>query len=222
MGVMIDHWQIINDDGYHNGTCVIILPGRGQAGIPLAVEYLRKSGLDDTLFIAVTPKNYEWYPMPKGRANQQDALSGLADATEEVNQLMLAAERKCHVHSERMILIGHSAGGVVAIETAARLNRPLGGVVVHNGAILDTTNFPYAKNIEMPVVWIHRKDDPVFRWEERYLPSKECLKEKGYKLIARERDTGGHTMKTKDIIDAGAVFRKLFYSARGTPILADG
>lgn len=208
---VIDNWTALNDDGGHNGTCAIVLPGRGGSALDIGYPYAAKSGLDDTLIIAVTPKNYEWYPQPHGPENQKSAVNGLGKAVESIHALMMEIESRYGIHSEKIFLIGFSAGGVVAAECACKLDRQIGAAAIHCGAILEPESIPSARSPDTPILWVHYKDDPVFSWQNRYLPAKKALKSKGYYLRTLERDTGGHTLRAKDIAVMGRFLKKEFY-----------
>jgi predicted esterase len=98
---------------------------------------------------------------------------------------------------EDIYIAGHSAGAVVALQVAAHSQEPLGGIHVHCGAILDPASLP--KSNGTPIFVFHSENDMVFSWDERYLPMKKALIEKGYNCSFVERAGHGHSVRGEDI-----------------------
>jgi len=183
-------------------SCLLVLPGRMQSGFQFANWY-RHAVLNNTMIIGVTPKDREWYPMPNGVADQADALRGLTPATKAIENVLQDIEKYFGFTSEDIALVGYSAGAVVALETLARTKKRFAAIVSHAGAILDPQQFGDAPN-DTPVHLIHSIDDGTFEWNERYVPSKLALLEKGYNASFCEKTHGGHGIQYPDILFSGA------------------
>lgn len=182
-----------------DGTALVFLPGRGGNAITLMQQYAGR-GLENKTKIAMQPTK-EWYPSPRGRADQKEAVTGLAKMGETFNEYLKEVLDGLKIVPEKVSLIGFSAGAVVALQAASVAPWKYGAVLFHNGCVLDPNILGQNKH-NLHVRVYHSKDDMVFEWNERYVPTKEALQAKGYKAIYREKDHGGHSILTEDIVDA--------------------
>jgi len=172
--------------------CIITIPGRGNDGTQFARLYQMEAEFNNTVFVGPTPHGFAWYPLPTSATDQDRALAGLPRARDAINAVVDAVQRRFSIPKSKIVLAGFSAGGVMAIETAAHSNEPFAAVVCHSGAILEPKNLPECKHPKMPVILTHCKDDDCFEWFERYVPMKEALFLNGYDTYALESRKGNH------------------------------
>lgn len=189
-------------------TGILVLPGRSGFGDDLMNRY-RGTELDESLFVGVTPRGFEWYPMPNGPDDQSAALNGIWDAYQTIDRTLDRIEKRYEIPRENMVVAGFSAGGVMTIQTVALSGTPLAAGIVHAGAILDVDALPEAKH-DTPLLVFHNVDDYCFDWEERYIPMKHALKSKGYSCYFIERKRGSHQVLHNDIIITGYFLSKIF------------
>lgn len=189
-------------------NAMLVLPGRSGFGEELAYKYAG-SELGNTLFIGITPKKFEWYPMPNGAEDQNAAIEGVWPAFETITRTIDRITHRYGIPRERIGVTGFSAGGVMSIQTVALSDTPLAAGICHCGAILDVDALPEAKH-ETPLLIFHNKDDYCFDWDERYVPMKKALKERGYKCFFVERERGGHHVHWADVIVAGHWLSRVF------------
>lgn len=198
--------HIIEPAGDWNGNAVICLPGRGGNMYSLATPYAEEPLLGKFKIIGIEPDK-EWYPSPRGPKDQKEAVHGLAGAAVNLGAYIQNLLKEEKISPYNVAIAGFSAGGVMAIQTAAMANWtqiPL--TVVHSGCVLDSSILPERT---LTVLMFHSKDDTCFDWNERYQPSKEALKKKGYQLICIERERGGHTIPSAELYEAASsIFRK--------------
>lgn len=179
--------------------CVICVPGRGQDGSNFARAYHEVAGFKNTVFVGPTPHGYAWYPMPFSATDQTRALLGLPIARNAINAVADAISKKFDLPRSKMAILGFSAGGVMAIETASHSEEPFALVASHAGAILEPKNLPYCQCPDTPVILTHNRDDECFEWYERYVPMKTALKNQGYQTLTLERRFGGHRVLPQDM-----------------------
>ena len=181
---------------------VICIPGRGNDGAMFANDYHKTTGIEDAVFVGPTPHGYAWYPMPYDANNQDAALNGIPRAIKAIEAVQKAIEKRFNIPKRRTILTGFSAGGVMAIQTAAYSEESYAGVICHSGAILEPRDLPECIHNDCPVLLTHNEDDYCFDWEERFIPMKEALLEKGWNTFTVERKTGGHVTSNDDMREA--------------------
>lgn len=182
-------------------SCLLLLPGRGGTSTHMMQTY-RNMGLDDTLYVSVTPEKMEWYPMPNGASDQENAIAGLQPACEAIDLILQQINKKFGFGLNQIGLVGFSAGAVMALYCSVYLPYKFPVIVSHAGAILDPQLFPKCseEKLEIPIVLFHNMDDIVFSWEERYKPMRKCLKQKGYRVTTAEKKWGGHGVSVADIV----------------------
>ena len=195
-------------------SVVLCLAGRGGSGARLANRYFDLSGLNKTAFIGVTPFNphfgrrffhaIEWYPAPYSSEDQEEAVSGLENARERIEEILEKVTEKFNVARNKIAILGFSAGAVMSVYTATR-GGTLAGVVGHAGAILEPHNVP-ACQTETPILLTHGKMDGCFDWYERYVPMKNSLVENNYNVHSFEH-YGDHWVTEPEII-VGSEFLK--------------
>lgn len=189
-------WCVANRDMEH--TCVLMLAGRSHQNNLLPSIYWH-DGLRQHMIIGVQTQCYAWYPLPKGEYDSRAAINGIPNAVHNVLKVVSKIEDTYNIPREKIVVLGFSAGGVMAIQVGAHSERPFAGIVCQSGAILDPFDLPESPHPEMPVLLTHSQDDDTFDWEERYIPMKEALIEKNYNLSASENPWGYHSITTLDI-----------------------
>ena len=185
-------------------SLAVLLPGRGQPAVDLLARY-DAAPLPRTYLIAAEPFE-EWYPIPKGSDDQDAAVYGLRLSIQELDEFISELQEEFGLERSQIALVGFSAGGVMAIQTAAYSQEPFGAVVVHAGAILEPDELPPAKH-NTPFLLIHSEDDDCFFWEERYLPMKKALMDQGYEIYTSEGPVGGHRIFSEDILEGAEFIR---------------
>jgi predicted esterase len=185
-------------------SCILILPGRDQTGIELAHAWARPY-LPETMIVTVTPVERQWYPQPYSSTDQANAVAGLAEARQIIEEVVDKIEKDYNIPRHRIALAGFSAGGVMGINVAAHSDKEFAAVVCHAGAILEPQALPLAKFPEMPIVLTHCKDDGVFDWDERFLPMVEALDREGYNYFTIESEYGGHSLNFDDISESAEI-----------------
>jgi len=193
------------------GEClglVVLLPGRGQPAKDMLARYHRFSTLNQFVLVAIEPID-EWYPAPKGAGDQMDAVWGLKLSVPQMDKFIAELEEEFEVDRSNVILSGFSAGAVMAIQLAAFTNIPFNSVIAHNGAILEPNELPKSKHPTKYLV-LHNENDDCFSWEERYLPMKNALVERGYDLEVIENEVGGHFIAPEDVEEAGLWIREQY------------
>jgi predicted esterase len=184
-------------------SCILALPGRAQSGFEIARWY-SLTGMTKTLIVGITPMMLEWYPMPNGADDQADAVRGQTAAVRAIKNVLEIINERFGFDSEKVALVGWSAGAVMAIKAVTTLQKNFAAVVSHGGAILEPHLLPKS-GIQTPIHLLHNRDDETFNWPERFLPMKRSLKSRGYNVKTAERNEGGHGVQIEDIVVSGSL-----------------
>ena len=195
------HW--IKYNKWSRDSCVLCLPGRGNHGRELAAIY-KHMGIQ-SFIVGITPEIRSWYPMPNGINDQTEAVRGIAPAIQIIEKVLSAIENKRGIPRNKIVLLGHSAGAVMAIMTAVLSPRPFAGVISHSGAILDLGLIPQCACPNTPFLLTHSRDDIIFEWNERFIPMLTTLKEKGYRVYTDIEKDAGHCIVDRQF-ELGAYF----------------
>ena len=201
---MIEEWLIKEPEGKAK-HCILSLPGRAN-GTSLMVNIGEDMRLPNTLVASVRTRTYSWYPMPVSATDQQEAVMGLPAARGALWGVLKRIERAWGISSKNIAIIGFSAGAVMSVEVAVHGQEPYAGVVCFAGTVLEPDKVPpkNEKN-DTPIMLVHYEQDACFDWDERYVPMREALISKGYRVQRRENSDGGHTISRDDVM-AGAHF----------------
>lgn len=184
--------------------CIILLAGRGSTSESMRAYYkdifpeITILGIDLHHIDPTFPYS-EWYPAPNGPNDQAASVEGLKATVKEIQNKLLGVQIKYELKSTEIALAGFSAGAVVAL--AVGMVHPLAAVISHAGAILEPDKIPEAQ-YTTPFLLIHNLNDQVFKWWERYIPTKKALKKKKYNahFIENTEDFHfAHSMKHEDI-----------------------
>jgi predicted esterase len=193
-------WTKFNSE--KRNACVLYLPGRAfHAGYMCSNYY--QLGIN-AFILGITPIRREWYPMPNGVDDQENAVAGLFPAVNVIEDVVGVIETKYEIPRSKIILAGYSAGAVMAVTTAVMSHTPFAGVVAHSGAVLDTTMIPRCTDENnSPILFTHSADDLIFEWEERFLPTYDTLERLGYKLYDHITMRGSHQIQRSHLRTAG-------------------
>ena len=181
-----------------NKYSLIFLPGRGGKARHFISEYLTEEYCSNCNVFGIQPDE-EWYPIPNGASDQEQAVHGLRATCNKLYSFLKEIKKDIQFEFERTIVIGFSAGGVLALELATFHNINFLSLICHNCAILQPEKLP-ACSIESSILLFHSQDDDCFEWDERYLPMRSALKKQGYKLTTVEKPLGGHRISKNDTL----------------------
>jgi phospholipase/carboxylesterase len=106
-----------------------------------------------------------WYDIYSLEDLDREDMEGLEASREYLEQLMEGENRRGIPHS-RIILMGFSQGGAVALHTARHLSQPLAGIGALS-AYLPLRNDPIADNAiqHSPIFMAHGRFDPVVHFD---------------------------------------------------------
>lgn len=200
-------WCVCNDEA-DTTRCILMLAGRGQKQNGLPSLYWHY-GLRNTLIIGVAGRSRAWYPQPKGAQDQWAAVRGLPYAVSQVEMAVSQINKKWGIRKNRIVLLGYSAGGVMAIQAAAHSREPYAGAVCQCGAILAPEDLPPCRH-RTPILLTHSRDDEAFEWYERYEPMKTALIRQQYPFSIVESPFGGHSLNDIDIAMAKLFIGRCF------------
>jgi predicted esterase len=213
------HWYSEGlEDGSKPAGGILFLPGRGGHGIQMVRKYQDVFVYPNIALMALSPMpaEYGWYPMPNGPEDQRHSVEGLKHAVDALETVLNQVEEMYGLTRDKIILAGFSAGAVVALSHHTTSKSPCAGVVSHGGAILEPNKLKKAQH-KNPIVLNHAQDDFCFDWFERYLPMKEALTKKGYKVWLAERPKGNHVLMWQDVERCQTFFEKTLGVTLGIP-----
>ena len=112
-----------------------------------------------------------------GPCASKNFASGFGAASQEMSQVIDRLRRRSEVVTSKIVIVGYSYGGVVALATSKSLGEPIKAVVLFapgSGANPLTPGEPcmpermevlfseYGKGSQAPVLWINNENDTVF------------------------------------------------------------
>lgn len=183
---------------------IITLPGRSLP-VSLMMRFCKELHLSNTMVAGIQPEKYQWYPMPFGVNNQQKACEGMEVAYDILSREIDGFLKWQNLKKEETVLLGFSAGAVMALQLAVRSEEKWAACVSLGGAILEPDKVGPVKN-ETPLILQHNRNDQTFEWFERYLPMRDALENQGHNVVRMERPYGDHCLYREDAL---AVSRKL-------------
>lgn len=179
--------------------CVICFPGLGIPGF-MMLKFARHMQLRRTTMAAIEPYKLIWYPRPNGPKDQSRTIMGLPYAVRAAYESVEKVKKFTGFDNEQIVLLGFSAGSVIALQLAMQTEKPFAACVSLAGAIFEPNKVIKAKT-NTPIILQHNKHDDCFDWFERYLPMRQALLTNGYNLKLLERPYGQHTMYVDDAIN---------------------
>lgn len=172
--------QILIEEPKHIDRCLIAIPGRGGSA-DIMQQFCKAVDLPDTMVVALEARYYAWYHQPNSPQDQDKAVSGLPAAINELSNLIMKIKNGWNLDDEQIILCGHSAGAVIAIQTAIHSMFNLKACISLAGAILVPNEVPKcSKNTKFLLQ--HNTNDDCFTWDERYLPMENALESNNYDI----------------------------------------
>lgn len=182
---------------------IIILAGRDCT----AKEMLQAFKNLNYRKIAIQPVD-EWYAIPNGIDDQQAAVVGIKNQVSKLNYFVKQLEVLYSVKRNNIVLLGYSAGAVMALQLAVNSKEEFAAVICYKGAILNTESLPQANNFTKYIL-MHSRNDSCFKWHERYLPMKKSLIEKNYNCDCLEWNDGEHAINSPDINIISALIQNI-------------
>ena len=176
---------------------VILLPGRGHSAEMMLNIFDDLLQLENLVIYSLHPEK-EWYPLPNGINDQIEAVEGLKSNTNSIRDYVFELLKQENISIENTIMIGFSAGAVVALEILTSFQDKFSMIIGHSGAILVPDEIKMSEN-STKIVLFHRQDDYCFDWNERYIPMKNALIEKNYNLELHEMLCGSHLIYREDL-----------------------
>lgn len=177
---------------------VFLLHGRGGTAEQMLHIFEALKEINNLVIFSLETEK-EWYPLPNGIHDQSEAVNGLSKNLPKLREYISKTLFEHKIKLENTILIGFSAGAVMALELAIRFQDSYKMVFCHSGAILEPENVQKCR-ISTKIMLIHHEDDICFSWEERYLPMRESLDKNGYNLEICEKIYGNHLIFKDDVI----------------------
>lgn len=175
---------------------IFLFVGRNQNPKELLSLYQSNSYIKSNYRLYTIYPQKEWYPRPFGITNQRKSVVKIDKTTNEIKAIIKEMIATDNLNPNQIILSGFSAGAALALQLF--ISNKYKAAISHNGTILDVKTIPSAKNLN-PILMIHNRNDNVFTWEERYLPTKNTLLKQEYNLSVVEKNEGGHNMCKEDI-----------------------
>jgi len=208
---MIEKWVIEEPLSGAIKRCIVCLPGRHQTA-DFIMNVGRAMKLPDTLLVGLQPEDCQWYPQPYSAEVQREAVGGLPRARDAVMRATSRIVRGWPVKGKDIALIGFSAGAVMTLEVATKTPKPYAAAISFAGAIFEPKNVPPRTDKNgCPILLVHNEGDECFGWDERYIPMRDALCDKGYDVTTSEGDwRGGHTIYISDMIEASNFLAKQF------------
>lgn len=173
---------------------IFLLVGRNQEPEALLSLYENNSNIIENCKITVITPEVEWYPKPSGITNQNKSIKGLVKTSLNLRHVINDIINLEKIDPENTIIGGYSAGAVVAFQIW--MTSKIKTCISHSGCILNVDNI-ILNETQKKCLLIHNRDDEIFTWEERYLPTRNSLVALNYDVTAIEGTYGGHSISDK-------------------------
>lgn len=170
---------------------VVALCGRGQSPARL-LSALKRTIECQPSFLVLAPSR-EWYPLPNSPNDQEDAVKGAQASALKLSQILFNLHARGRLRLDRTVLIGHSAGAVLALSMAAQVSDTYLAIVAHKGCLLDPRSVIRSCN-SSPILMVNSRDDEVFGFDARVQPTYLALKRGNFRLTNVELPDGGHEL----------------------------
>lgn len=189
----------IQPKGKHKAT-IIWLHGLGDSGngfAPIAPELKLPDELGVKFIFPHAPirpvtinngmEMRAWYDIKSMDMESRADLSGVVDSSQRIEQL-IRAEIASGIDSSKIMLIGFSQGGVIALHLGARFTQPLAGIVALSTYMCAPQTLSAEKSAEnqnTPVLFAHGQQDevvPLFLGNAAF----QTMKENGYNVEWKE------------------------------------
>lgn len=153
-----------------------------------------------------------WYDIAMTQLERKPDEGGIRESQGLINEL-IAREISRGIAGDRIILAGFSQGGAIALQTALRHPRELGGILALSTYLTLQESLPAEKtaaNARMPIFMAHGTQDPVIPLALAR-GSRDKLQEQGYQVEWREYPMP-HSVNMEEIEQIGAWLVKRFKS----------
>lgn len=191
----------------------ILFTGRGGSAESFIEKY--EYYLKETRLIAIQPIS-QWYPMPNGMDDQEDAIKGLNKNIGEIKNHVDEIIKEFDISLNELVFIGYSAGSVVALQLITNYDMNIAFAFLHSGALFEPESLKEC-SVKTPFMLIHSSDDNCFSWEERYLPMKNAMIAKNYNLFFLEKKEDGHAITDNDLYFVSSYISNLFKYSDSIP-----
>jgi phospholipase/carboxylesterase len=206
----------IQPKGEHKAT-IIWLHGLGDSGngfAPIAPELKLPDELGVKFIFPHAPirpvtinngmEMRAWYDIKSMDMESRADLSGVIDSSQRIEQL-IRAEIASGIDSSKIMLIGFSQGGVIALHLGARFTQPLAGIVAlstYMCAPQTLSTEKSAENQNTAVFFAHGQQDevvPLFLGNAAF----QTMRENGYNVEWKEYMMQ-HNVCLPEIVDISA------------------
>lgn len=190
---------VIQPKGEHKAT-IIWLHGLGDSGdgfAPIAPELKLPDELGVKFIFPHAPirpvtvnngmKMRAWYDIKSMEMESRADIEGVIDSSQRVEQL-IHNEIAAGIKSNKIMLIGFSQGGVIALHLGTRFTQPLAGVAALSTYMCTPQTLQQEKstaNQDTPVFFAHGQQDqvvPLFLGNAAY----QTMKQNGYNVVWKE------------------------------------
>jgi len=175
---------------------LFLLVGRNQEPDALLSLYQSNPLFEKKFNINIITPEVEWYPKPNGVTNQKKSIAILKRTTVNLKQIINSILEADACSPKNAVIGGYSAGAVVAFEIW--MTSKIKTCISHSGCVLDVNKILLNEE-KKECLLLHNRDDEIFTWEERYLPTRNSLVASNYNVTAIEGTYGGHSISEKDI-----------------------
>lgn len=178
-------------------AAMILLHGRGDSaqGILSLTDHFERPGW---VFVAPQAAGNAWYPN-RFIAPVQSNEPWLSSALQAVSDT-LDAVLEVGVPRDRVILLGFSQGGCLALEAAARMGGRFGGVVGLSGGLIgDRLDGARYKRLELTRVFLGCSDTDFHIPLERVTETATILENLGARVDKRIYPNFGHTINDDEL-----------------------
>lgn len=158
------------------------------------------------------PGYFQWYDMPADRQTADAAVTQLNPLLDRYIDAQLA---RIGVADERLIIVGFSQGGGVAIQAALHREKTPAALVSFTSALRNQTCLPEDITSKPPTLIVHGEDDEFIPVRHAY-KSEELLKSLGVPTMTYVCKGLGHGISEEGIV-AGAMFAADIIHGYGIP-----
>jgi phospholipase/carboxylesterase len=141
-----------------------------------------------------------WYDIAASDIAERQDESGIRSSQAELIEL-IEAQIAEGIDSTRIVLAGFSQGGVIALQTGLRFNKPLAGIMALSTYLPLAETLATEKsdeNLTIPVFLAHGSADPVIAVDLAY-STRGHLEKQGYQPSWHEYDAMQHSVCAEEI-----------------------
>ena len=142
-----------------------------------------------------------WFDIRSLSRTEDEDIDGM-NATEAYVHMLIQQQIDNGIQSERIILVGFSQGGAMALYTGLRYDKPLGGIVGLSTLLAGRTELESTRataNQKTPIFLAHGTHDHVLSFDFA-LQSRQWLQEKNYQVDWHQYAMA-HQVQSEEISD---------------------